>query len=217
MAQLKFGGAHTVQKLDCLESYLRAYLKVFKNLDWAHTIYVDAFAGTGEVPLAASYPELPLDQEGQAFIVGSAKRALSIPESFREYVFIEKKRGNARALEQLKTAFPEKKNLISILHTDANTGLQKLCADRDWRKCRSVVFLDPFGSQVEWKTVEAVAATKAIDLWYPFSRRPECPSTGPQEGWNCARGPSRVAGQDPWHKRLAAGLRRRSGRRARSI
>lgn len=84
MAQQKFGGLHTVKKLDCLESYLKAYLKVFKNASWAHTIYIDAFAGTGEVPQAAKYPELPLDVDGQAFIVGSVKRALSIADSFQE-------------------------------------------------------------------------------------------------------------------------------------
>jgi three-Cys-motif partner protein len=30
------------------------------------------------------------------------------------------------------------------------------------------VFLDPFGMQVEWSTVEAIAATKAIDVWILF-------------------------------------------------
>jgi three-Cys-motif partner protein len=33
---------------------------------------------------------------------------------------------------------------------------------------RAVVFLDPYGMQVEWGTIEALAATKAIDLWYLF-------------------------------------------------
>jgi three-Cys-motif partner protein len=31
-----------------------------------------------------------------------------------------------------------------------------------------VVFLDPYGMQVEWATIEAIAATKAIDLWILF-------------------------------------------------
>jgi hypothetical protein len=30
------------------------------------------------------------------------------------------------------------------------------------------VFLDPYGMQVEWSTIEALAATKAVDLWYLF-------------------------------------------------
>ncbi|MCF6197238.1 MAG: hypothetical protein L3J50_11115, partial [Emcibacter sp.] len=28
--------------------------------------------------------------------------------------------------------------------------------------------LDPFGSQVEWKTIEVIASTQALDLWYLF-------------------------------------------------
>lgn len=28
-----------------------------------------------------------------------------------------------------------------------------------------MVFLDPYGMQVEWKTIEAIAHTKGIDLW----------------------------------------------------
>ncbi|HEY1951380.1 MAG TPA: three-Cys-motif partner protein TcmP [Gemmatimonadaceae bacterium] len=34
-----------------------------------------------------------------------------------------------------------------------------------WKSHRAVLFLDPYGMQVDWKTIEAVAATKAIDLW----------------------------------------------------
>jgi three-Cys-motif partner protein len=37
--------------------------------------------------------------------------------------------------------------------------------ERDWQKERAVVFLDPYGMQVEWSTIEALAPTKGIDLW----------------------------------------------------
>ena len=33
---------------------------------------------------------------------------------------------------------------------------------------RGVLFLDPFGMQVDWKTLEAVARTQAIDVWILF-------------------------------------------------
>lgn len=42
------------------------------------------------------------------------------------------------------------------------------CAKSNWSKKRAVLFLDPFGMQVEWKVIEAIANTKAIDLWYLF-------------------------------------------------
>jgi len=31
-----------------------------------------------------------------------------------------------------------------------------------------VLFLDPYGMQVEWKTIEAITTTRAIDLWLLF-------------------------------------------------
>jgi three-Cys-motif partner protein len=35
-------------------------------------------------------------------------------------------------------------------------------------KERAVVFLDPYGMQVEWSTIEVLGATKGVDLWYLF-------------------------------------------------
>lgn len=169
MPQKPFAGAHTASKLDKLEAYLKAYLTVLKKQDWVHTIYFDAFAGTGTAPIAAkSEPTLPLDDDAATFIVGSVRRALELDLSFSEYVFVEKGRAKARELDQLKTAYPAKADRIKIENTDANSALRTFCATRNWKKSRAVVFLDPFGNQVEWKTIEAIGATMAIDLWYLF-------------------------------------------------
>ena len=168
MAQEAFGGAHTAKKLAKLEAYLKAYLDVFKNQSWVNTIYFDAFAGTGNVPTAAGNTSLPLDDDGKAFIVGSAQRALGLKSSFSEYIFVEEKRGKTKELEQLKSEYPDKADRIKIVNEDANSALQSFCAKRDWKKCRAVVFLDPFGNQVEWATIEAIANTKRVDLWYLF-------------------------------------------------
>jgi three-Cys-motif partner protein len=32
-----------------------------------------------------------------------------------------------------------------------------------------VLFLDPYGMEVDWQTLKAIARTKAIDVWYLFS------------------------------------------------
>jgi three-Cys-motif partner protein len=55
-----------------------------------------------------------------------------------------------------------------LKNDDANKVLRKWCKERDWSKERAVVFLDPYGMQVEWGTIEALAATKGVDLWYLF-------------------------------------------------
>ena len=168
MAQQPFGGAHTRKKLDKLEDYLKPYLNVFKNKDWVRTTYIDAFAGTGKVPAAATDPLLPLDDDGRDFIVGSARRALSLENSFSQYIFIEKTWQKIKELERLRSEYAGKADRITIVNEDANTALQSICAEGDWKKCRAVAFLDPFGNQVEWKTIEAIAKTKSIDLWYLF-------------------------------------------------
>lgn len=48
------------------------------------------------------------------------------------------------------------------------TPLSSALCEKNWDKHRAVLFLDPYGMQVEWATIEAVAATKAIDLWLLF-------------------------------------------------
>jgi three-Cys-motif partner protein len=169
MPQRPFAGRHTADKLERLEAYLKAYLTVLKKQDWVHTIYFDAFAGTGKAPIAVrAEPTLPLDDDAAKFIVGSARRALGLDLGFSEYVFVEKGRAKTRELDRLKSAYPAKADRIKIEHADANSALMNFCATRDWKKCRAVVFLDPFGNQVEWRTIEAIAATMGIDLWYLF-------------------------------------------------
>jgi three-Cys-motif partner protein len=166
MNQLSFGGMHTEEKLQVLERYLAAYQQVLKKTG-LNTVFFDAFAGTGDIPME----ELGLFQdveEAEPFIEGSARRALGINPPFSRYVFVEKSRRKAALLERLKEEFPLLAGRIEILTADANEAVEKFCRDTNWRRTRAVLFLDPFGNQVGWPTIEAVARTRAIDLWYLF-------------------------------------------------
>ncbi len=49
-ADTSFGGPWTKEKLAILNKYLDAYTTALKNQPF-HLIYIDAFAGTGEVEL----------------------------------------------------------------------------------------------------------------------------------------------------------------------
>lgn len=168
MPQEAFAGPHTVEKLDKLEAYLKSFLNVFKNQDWARTVYFDAFAGTGDIPAAEGEAPLLLGHADKEFIVGSARRALALEHMFSEYIFVERSRTKAKELERLRVDFPDRADRIRILPEDANTALRSFCNGTDWRKTRAVVFLDPYGNQVEWETIKAVAATERVDLWYLF-------------------------------------------------
>jgi three-Cys-motif partner protein len=56
----------------------------------------------------------------------------------------------------------------SLHEEQANTFLQAWSRRTDWTRTRAVVFLDPYGMAVEWRTIAATAATRAIDLWILF-------------------------------------------------
>lgn len=167
MAQLPFAGMHTVEKLKVLESYLAAYQNVLKNTKF-ETIFFDAFAGTGEIPIDELGGLFQNVEEADPFIEGSAKRALSVKSPFSRYIFVEQSRQKAAQLQNLKIEFPHLSARIHIERADANIAVEEFCRKTDWKRTRSVMFLDPFGNQVGWNTIQAIATTRAIDLWYLF-------------------------------------------------
>ena len=167
MAQLPFAGMHTVEKLKVLESYLSAYQKVLKNRNF-ETIFFDAFAGTGEIPIDEPGGLFQNVEEAEPFIEGSARRALGVKPPFSRYILVERSRRKAALLQKLKTDFPHLSARIHIERADANIAVEEFCKKTDWRRTRAVMFLDPFGNQVGWSTIQAIARTRAIDLWYLF-------------------------------------------------
>jgi three-Cys-motif partner protein len=173
--QQRFGGDWTEQKLDVVQKYLGAYTTALKNQPF-RKLYIDAFAGTGyreerreeqdDEGQALLFPDLA-DEAPQRLLEGSARRALTTQPAFDEYIFVEKSLRRSRQLELLKTEFPDLAPHIEIQRGEANAIIQRLCA-APWISRRAVLFLDPYGMQVEWATIEAIAGTQAIDLWLLF-------------------------------------------------
>jgi three-Cys-motif partner protein len=175
MVDHTFGGAWTERKLQCLRKYLEAYRTIFTSNPRAryfHTWYVDAFAGSGSrytpaepAGLLSAYT----DEDAGQYQDGSAKIALGLPNPFQQYIFIEKTKKRVEELQSvIRSEYPQLFARCEFRVGDANTQIKNWCSDRDWRKERAVVFLDPYGMQVEWTTIERIAQTKAIDLWYLF-------------------------------------------------
>jgi len=171
----EFGGNWTEEKLQRLEKYLKAYMKIFSRNKWASrytTYYVDAFAGTGSRASIDDSSPTTLDlfdaedvQAVQRLYRGSAQIALEIEPSFDHFLFIEKNSEYVVELENLKVEYPAKADQISIQQEDANRFLQRWCEQMSWRRNRAVIFLDPYGMSVDWTTIETIAKTKAVDLW----------------------------------------------------
>lgn len=172
----QFGGHWTQDKLNRLRKYLQAYLQIFKKNPKAsrlHTTYVDAFAGTGRralpsVPDFTTTPIFPDEEDVKSFQQGSAWIALDLDPSFDQYLFIEQNPEHAQQLKQLRLQFAHKSAKITIRQGDANQLITEWCEYTDWYTHRAVVFLDPYGMEVQWTTIEAIARTQAIDLWILF-------------------------------------------------
>lgn len=173
----QFGGNWTEEKLNRIRKYLSAYSTIMNKYNFTYA-YIDAFAGMGYRNLkeydvdqndsqsTLFLPELA-EPEPQSFMDGSARIALQIRPEFDKYIFIEKDREKSNELSQLKSDFISLANKIEIVNSDANLYLQNIC-QKKWKTHRAVLFLDPFGMQISWETIVAIANTKAIDLWYLF-------------------------------------------------
>jgi three-Cys-motif partner protein len=162
----KFGGSWSKQKLDVLREYLKPYNTILSKQRFRR-YYIDTFAGTGGQIIGNSgHPAqeiLPIDDvehEGVAFLKGSARIALEVEPGFHEFIFSDLSAKKSKHLERLKAEFPNR--LIQLRKGDANQVLQDVVSELDWKDCRALVFLDPFGAQVEWRTLELLAGTKAV-------------------------------------------------------
>ena len=169
-----YGGSWTVEKLEILERYLDAYTTALKNQPFK-LMYVDAFAGTGKVPLPDD------DGEAASFLSGSAKRAIQIASKpFDKLIFVEKDPDRCANLESLCKAHPDRDTMIE--NSEANSFLREF--QENWQRWRGVLFLDPFATEVKWSTIETIAGWNALDTWIlfpisaiarmlPISKRPD--------------------------------------------
>jgi three-Cys-motif partner protein len=170
-----FGGNWTEEKLEVMRRYFAAYSQALKHQRFTKW-YVDAFAGTGdrsdgkaEGPVGSS-----LFGEDATDVVsvkdGSVRIALGIDPPFDRYVLIEQSKEHVAALQALRTEFP--KRSIDIVTGEANDILRELAQKTVWRQTRAAVFIDPYGMQVDWETLEILAATKAVDIALLFPTGP---------------------------------------------
>lgn len=172
----RFGGVWTEIKLNALTEYLNFYQNALKNQGF-ETWYIDAFAGTGdrhaELERGGIFEGAPIEHV-EEILDGSARKALQVDPPFNHYWFNETHRGRGDILRALKTNFMHD---IRVMPGEANAELRQLFASAPWAnhrdswKQRGVVFLDPYGMSVEWSTLQSLAATKKVDVWYLFPRK----------------------------------------------
>jgi three-Cys-motif partner protein len=150
-----------------------------KQGHWLYgTTFFDAFAGPGLSRVRTKEktsehpglfgPDSESDKAEVEYLKGSPRVALDIVTPFTRYVFVEREPQRITELHALKAEYAGKRD-ISVQERDANVALQAwLASSIDWQHHRAVVFLDPFGMQMPWSTIEALARTKAIEVIINF-------------------------------------------------
>jgi three-Cys-motif partner protein len=171
-------------KLERLRKYLSAYTTIMDKQDWVRGyVYVDAFAGSGRIkvrssrsPIGASETQMELDtglrsdEEVREVLSGSPRVALEIEPPFTHYVFLERDPQRLEMLHSLEKEYAGKRKIF-VRSGDCNEYLDRRLVhnpELDWKKWRSVVFLDPFGMQVPWTTIAGLAGTRAIEVFLNF-------------------------------------------------
>ena len=193
----KFGGAWTTEKLSVLSKYLAFYTKALLAQPAPEKpfrlVYIDAFAGTGRCHVKTL-------EGSQATVPGSASIALATSPGFAWYHFVEPKAKHLRELHQLVAGHPLR-DRISIHEGTAEDALPGILGAHDWRTHRGVLFLDPFGLQCSWPTLQQVQGTKALDVFFLLSvsglfRQAAIDASGIDSAKAAAL--TRVFGEDAW-------------------
>lgn len=148
----RFGNIHTLHKLQVLKYYGEAYAAIMGAKSYFESVYIDAFAGNGE----------GLTHSGVKY-QGSVKIALSFNPAFEKFYFIDSKKANISKLSNL--ALDNKNRDICVVHGDANERLPEILNDINWSKKRALVFVDPFGFQLNWTTLETMLTNTKLDAW----------------------------------------------------
>ncbi|AQQ72145.1 hypothetical protein SMSP2_02526 [Limihaloglobus sulfuriphilus] len=173
MVNNSWGGDWTEQKLEAFVKYVNAYLTILNHnktkYNW-ETIYFDGFAGSGERGQKDETFRADLffsaTNEEENLYQSAAERILSLEQLFDWYYFIDL---NKNAIEQLQSRLSGINNIepkrLQFRSGDCNKFLLEL-ADimKTSNKYAALVLLDPFGMQINWKSIEKLKNTRT-DLW----------------------------------------------------
>lgn len=178
-------GPWAKEKLQCLRKYLQAYTTILIKQNFKGYFYIDAFAGPGTVQVRRSQTEDKSQQwlldvakygmedpDEEEYISGSPCVALEVKPAFTHYVFIEQAERQMNQLKRLKKEYASqlKKSRIYLRKKDCNEYFLELLRKNkgQWERWRGVVFLDPFGMQVPWKTIVELGKTGSIEIFMNF-------------------------------------------------
>lgn len=169
-----WGGSWTEEKLEVFEKYVNAYLSIMhsnrkKFGGWPRTIlYIDGFAGSGtrgesdKITESSQTIFFPITDEEKSVYQGSPERVLKLKMKFDRYIFIDK---DASSLDSLKKRLQEKElitNNCIFIKGDLNNELIENKDIFNNKDLVALIFLDPFGMNVKWKTIESFSSSQDL-------------------------------------------------------
>lgn len=173
-----WGGEWTEQKLAAFEKYVKAYLTIMNvhrdKYGWK-LVYFDGFAGSGnrgtkviedEGTLSLfDASELKISTSEMDVYSGAAERVLRLDKRRFDYYYFNEP--DEKSMESLKIKLGEliQDKRVEFRSEDANNEIIKLANGfKNNRNLKGLVFLDPFGMQVDWSSLNALKGC-AVDLW----------------------------------------------------
>ena len=163
----EWGGPWTEKKLEAFSKYVWSYLTIMKKFPYWKTIYFDGFAGSGARKRHTNtdlMQQLKITEEEEKTYKGAAERVLGLKElGFDFYYFIDKQDAS---LNKLKAKLDEKFKDKTIVYRsgDANHQITELAKALRTRDYAALVFLDPFGMQIDWSSIAELKGTRS-DVW----------------------------------------------------
>jgi three-Cys-motif partner protein len=205
-------GPWAKHKLAALRRYLEFYTTVLKKQPW-RTIYVDGYAGGGRAVIrtaaqsaqSIAFPEFEagqIDSEQRELIAGSPRVSLEITNPFDRYVFIEPDPARVSELQAMKEEFGASRT-IDVRPEQAAVGVEWVTSQRISKKShRGVAFLDPFGADLQWTTIQRLADTKLFEVFVNFALSMAIQRMMPNDGnippsWRSAL--DRYFGTESWY------------------
>jgi len=145
-------------KLQIVKEYAAAYSKILsaQKSPALHHAYIDAFAGAG----------VHLKKSTEEFVPGSPLNALNVRPPFREYHLIDIESEKVEILQELIGNRAD----VEIYQGDCNQILLERVFPRvrfeDYR--RGLCILDPYGLDLEWKTISTAGKMRSLDVFLNF-------------------------------------------------
>jgi three-Cys-motif partner protein len=183
-----WGGPWTEVKVNVIRDYLQSYQIALKNTQF-HRSYIDD--GTWRQQDTSFGPLWEFEEEEKIAVElvrdGSALVAIGVEPPFDRYVFNDLNSDRIATLDQRAAERGLPKNSIETNSLDANQFIHDFCGRLNSKRERGVVLLDPWGMQLNWATIECVAKTQCLDMWYLFPTQSVVrmlPRSGlPQQNW----------------------------------